>query len=83
MEDSYEQPLFTALTEEIMFGGVPRNAALLNSGINGSLFINTSSLMLGFTAVFTHLVLARLAKDDQHFFDIFLRQLKQKKRYGV
>lgn len=77
----YRVSLHNALTTPVMFGGVPRNFAILNWTACAALVLGMRLIYLLPIFLGLHIAAVFLAKKDPDFFDVILRMLKQKKFY--
>jgi type IV secretion system protein TrbD len=79
----YRIKLHNSLVTPIMIMGAPRQFAILNWTLCAALVLGLHAIYLLPLFVILHVVVVVLAKKDPHFFDVFLRHLKQKKYYRI
>jgi type IV secretion system protein VirB3 len=78
--EGYRVELFTALTQPILLGGVPRNSAILiwTMAFAAAFAIGGAFFWIGFLGGFVvQAIAAFLIKRDQYFFEILKRHLRQ------
>lgn len=62
-----------SLTDEILLGGVPRTLALFNGTIGASLGIGGGAYYILPIFIITHMVLARIHKNDSQYLECLRR----------
>lgn len=76
--DGYEIPLHRAITQPILWGGVPERFFIVNMAITAIIAIPLHMIVLGIAfGIVIHTLLAWLTKRDPHFADVLPRHLKQ------
>lgn len=81
--DFHAAPIYRALTQPILLGGVPRELAILNATFNAAVVFGMHSLLGIPIFLIIHLGALALAKKDPQFFQTFRRHLWIKRFYGV
>jgi len=78
--EGFEVPLHRSIVDPIMIAGLPRILCYL-------LWTTASALVLGMRivwvlpiAILLHMIFAKFAKDDPHFYAVFIRVLKSPHR---
>ena len=66
-----------SLTQPLLFGGVPRELALVNGTITAALALGAQSLLAIPIGVGFHAVLAMLTRHDPQFLPVLMRNLKR------
>ena len=79
--EGFEVPIHRSLTQQIMLGGVPREIAILNGTITAAIVLGMHSLMGLPLGVIIHAATLVLAKRDPEFFNVFRRQIRQRRFY--
>lgn len=79
----YRISLHSSLTTPIMMAGVPRKFAILNGTVCAALVLGLRAVYILPVFLMIHVAAVFLAKKDPEFFEVVLRQLKQKKFYRV
>ena len=77
----YRIPIHNSLTQPLLMAGVPRRFAILNGTLCAAFVLGLQALMTLPIFIVIHLVAAYLTKKDPYFFDVMLRQLRQKDFY--
>ncbi len=75
--------MHSSLTNPILLGGVPRRFAILNGTICAAVVLGMGAIYLLPLFVVVHSAAVFLAKKDPNFFEVFLRQSRQKRFYRV
>ena len=78
-----EIPIHRSLTEQIMLGGVPRSAAILNGTVVAALGLGLHSFSAIPVGLLFHLLAVAATRTDPQFLDCFRRHLRQKNLYTV
>ena len=79
--EGFEVPVHGALTKQIMLAGVPREIAIINGTLTAAMVLGMHSWVGIPVGLGLHVLAAAMAKRDPQFFEIFKRQIKQKKYY--
>ncbi|MEM6457853.1 MAG: VirB3 family type IV secretion system protein [Planctomycetota bacterium] len=78
LPDGYEVPLHTALTQPLLFGGVPRTFGILNVVLAMLLTLGLKVWWLGLPMGFAlHTLGVWFTKRDPDWFDVFRTHLRQ------
>jgi len=77
----YRIKLHSSLVFPVMLMGVPRRFAILNWTICAALVFGLHMFYVLPISVVIHIAAVFFAKRDPHFFDVFVRHLRQKKYY--
>jgi type IV secretory pathway TrbD component len=70
-------PLFHALTERIMIGGIPRKIAICGGTVAASLILGLQNLYVIPCVIVAYIVLALLYKLDAYFLEILVEHIKE------
>lgn len=79
----YEITLHRSLTQPIMMAGVPREIFILNCTLASVIFLGLHSFFGLPLGLLIHFIAVSLAKKDPLFFEVFRRQLRQKRYYDA
>lgn len=79
MIDGFSIPLHRSLTEPILLGGAPRNAAILNGTIAAALGLGLQIWLLGLAWwAIAHGICVFAAKRDPKFLDVLMRHIRHR-----
>jgi type IV secretory pathway TrbD component len=81
--DGYEIPVYRALTQPVLLGGVPRQFAILNWTLAAGLGFGLQSWYAVPICIILHLAAAETTKRDPHFMDCLRRHLFHKSYYST
>jgi type IV secretory pathway TrbD component len=70
-------PLFHALTERIMIGGIPRKIAICGGTVAASLILGLQNIYVIPCVIVAYIVLALLYKLDAYFLEILAEHIKE------
>lgn len=77
--EGFEIPIHRSLTQKIMVAGVPREMAMINGTLCAAIVLGLHNMWGIPIGIALHIGAAALAKHDPLFFEVFRRQIKQKK----
>lgn len=77
------QPLFRALTGQLLIAGAPRGMIVLNMCLAAIFLMALHIPWIVPVNLLIHLSAVYLTKEDEQFFDILRRYLHKKSYYGV
>ena len=79
MVEGFSIPVHRSLTEPILMGGAPRNAAILNGTIAAALGLGLQIWLLGITYwVVAHGICVFAARRDPKFLEVLTRHIRHK-----
>lgn len=79
MIEGYSIPVHRSLTEPILMGGAPRNAAILNGTIAAAIGLGLQVWVLGIAYwLIAHGICVFAAKRDAKFLDVLTRHMRHR-----
>lgn len=81
MSEGFQVPIHNSLTQKIMIAGVPREVAILNGTLSSALVFGLHSFWGIPAGLLIHSFCLALSRKDPQFFEVFRRQVKQRKFY--
>ena len=80
--EGFSIPIRKSLTEKILFGGVPREIAILNATLAAVFALGLRAFYLLVINLIIHYICRLRSKRDPQFFECFVRHFKQKEFYS-
>ena len=79
--EGFEVPVHKSLCTRILMNGVPREMAILNGTLTAAVVFGLHNIYFLPFGVLMHVLAVHMTKKDDMWFEIFRRQLHQKKYY--